>query len=161
MKGVIYKIEINETNIYVGSTTQKLCKRQGNHNVDNNIDFIKCIWVADVEYNSNAELRMVEETYRKKLNGNLNMVKCYITEQDFRESQKEYKKEHYQNNKDKIIEYKKEYRENNKAKIFESNKLYRENNKAKIIEYRENNRDKINAQQRAKRQAKKEMLIKN
>ena len=93
--GVIYKIEINENDIYVGSTTQMLCKRQGQHNsdlkeyqnrklykscIENNIDKIKCIWIADVEYNSNAELRMVEEQYRTELNSNLNTIRCHITE---------------------------------------------------------------------------------
>ena len=121
--GLIYKIELNENDIYIGSTTKKLCRRQGQHNYDlkkkphrklykscieNNITNIKCVWVADVIFNSNAELRMVEETYRKELNGNLNTKKCYSTEEDKKEYDKEYKKE----NKDKI----KKYRENSEKK---------------------------------------------
>ena len=43
--------------------------------IENNITDIKCVWVADVTFNSIAELRMVEETYRKELNGNLNTGK--------------------------------------------------------------------------------------
>ena len=133
MKGQIYKIELNENNIYVGSTTQKLCRRQSEHNhylkrythrklykacIENNIDYIKCIWVADIEYDSIAEVRKIEENYRKSLNGNLNSYRCYIT----KEEKKEYDKEYYQENKDKKSEYNKEYRKQNKIKISEKNK---------------------------------------
>ena len=132
--GVIYKIEISENNIYVGSTTQMLCRRQAEHNRDlkknlkrklyescneNNIDKIKCIWVADVEYNSTAELRMIEEQYRKELNANLNTNKCYTTEQE----RIEIKKEYYENNKDKILEQRTEYRQKNKETINEKKKI--------------------------------------
>tara|TARA_R110002153_G_scaffold21647_1_gene71972 strand:+ start:171 stop:770 length:600 start_codon:yes stop_codon:yes gene_type:complete len=155
MNGMIYKIEINEENIYVGSTTEKLCSRQSKHNyeikrhsqrklyktcIENNIDSIKCIWVADVEYNSIEELRMLEESYRKELNGNLNMIKCYLS----KEEQKEYWKNYREENKDKKDEYHKKYREENKSKI----KEYYEENKSKISEKRkkfyEKNKSKIN-----------------
>tara|TARA_R110000782_G_C14557904_1_gene385845 strand:- start:32 stop:556 length:525 start_codon:yes stop_codon:yes gene_type:complete len=155
--GVIYKIEISENDIYVGSTTQILCKRQSNHNsylkkypkrklykscIENDIDKIKCIWVADVSYNSNEELRMVEEQYRKELNGNLNMVRCHITEEEKLEYQKDYR----ENNKDKLLDLQKEYREKNKNEIIERGKKYYENNKNKITEthkkYYENNKEK-------------------
>ena len=141
--GLIYKIELNENDIYVGSTTKKLCIRQSQHNYDlkkkphlklykscieNNITNIKCVWVADVTFNSNAELRMVEEKYRKELNGNLNSIKCYRSKEEKKERHLEY----YENNKDKKIEY----REKNKDKIKEYLKEYRENNK-------ENNKDKM------------------
>ena len=132
--GVIYKIELNENNIYIGSTTQKLCKRKSAHNInmlqyphrrlyksciENNITKINCIWVADVIFNSIAELRMIEEKYRKELNCNLNTKKCYSTDED----KKKYMKEYYKNNKEKIKEYHKEidrkYYEKNKDKLNE------------------------------------------
>ena len=137
MNGMIYKIEINDENIYVGSTSEKLCSRQSKHNYDkkrypqrklykkcieNNIDSIKCIWVADVEYNSIEERRMIEEDYRKELNGNLNSVKCYISEEEKKENDKKYCKEYRENNKSKISEYDKKYREENKDKINEKHK---------------------------------------
>jgi hypothetical protein len=60
---------------------------------------------------------------------------------------KEYKKEYYENNKDKIKKGKKEYRENNKDKIKEYDKEYKQNNKDKVKEYgkeyRGNNKDKM------------------
>ena len=152
---MIYKIELNKNNIYIGSTTQLLCKRQSCHNsdlkkkphlklykscIENNITNIKCIWIADVEYSSNAELRMIEEKYRKELNGNLNSKKCYISEEEKKIYMKEYNDKFYENNKDTINKQQKEYRENNKDKM----KEYRENNKKKIKEYYEENKDKIN-----------------
>ena len=168
--GLIYKIELTENDIYIGSTTKKLCMRQAHHNYDlkkkphqklykscieNNITVIKCVWVADVTFNSIAELRMVEETYRKELNGNLNMVKCYTSEEDKKKNMKEY----CENNKEYIKDKNKEYRENNKHKkieycennkeyIKEQDKKYREKNKEiikiKKNEYYENNKNKIN-----------------
>ena len=159
MKGIIYKIEINENNIYVGSTTQKLCRRQVNHNCDlktqpqrklykscieNNIKYIKCIWIADIEYDSIAELRMIEENYRKKLIANLNSQRCYTTEEDKKEYQKEYRKQ----NKIELNEKRKEYRKQNKEKINENNKEYYQENKIEITEkrkeYRKQNKEKIN-----------------
>ncbi len=157
--GMIYKIELNENNIYIGSTTKKLCMRQAQHNYDlktkpnlklykscieNNITNIKCIWVADVTFNSIAELRMIEEEYRKKMNADLNMVKCYRSKED----KKEYMKEYCENNKEYIKDKNKEYREKNKDKMKIKKNEYYENNKDKIKEknkeYYEDNKDKIN-----------------
>ena len=155
MKGQIYKIELNENNIYVGSTTAKLCKRQAEHNqrlkkfthrklykscIENNINYINCIWVADIEYDSNAELRKIEEDYRKSLNATLNSYRCYITEED----RKEYKKNRYENNKIEISEKRKEHRKQNKDKINEKNKEYsKEYRKQNKIKIKEKNKEKI------------------
>ena len=54
-------------------------------------------------------------------------------------NKKQYQKEYYEKNKDKI----KEYYEKNKDKIKEVKKEYREKNKDKIKEYYEKNKDKI------------------
>jgi hypothetical protein len=96
-----------------------------------------------------TEARIKEEEYRVKLNANLNMQKCYITEeqkiQDNRDRRKKYCennkekiKEYYQNNKEKI----KEYYENNKEKIKEKDKKYYEKNKDKKLEYLKEYREK-------------------
>ena len=147
--GLIYKIELTENNIYIGSTKQTLCKRQSQHNnalktqphqklykscIENNITNIKCVWVADVTFNNIAELRMVEEKYRKELNANLNTIKCYTSED---------RKEYYKNNKDTINKKQKEYYENNKNKkkeYYEKNKEY---NKEYYEEYNKKNKEKI------------------
>jgi len=99
-----------------------------------------------------------EEYYRIKLNANMNSMKCYTGL-----TTKEYTKEYYENNKEKLLknqneyreknkqnikEYMKEYREKNKEKTKEYMKEYRENHKEKCLktmkEYREKNKDKLN-----------------
>lgn len=57
--------------------------------------------------------------------------------------EKDYQKNYYENNKDRIKEIKKRYRENNKDQIREYQKQYRENNKDKIKDWYDNNKDKI------------------
>ena len=63
--------------------------------------------------------------------------------------EKEYKKNYYQQNKEKIKERTKKYREDNKEKHKEKAKKYREENKEKLKEqakkYREENKEKIRA----------------
>ena len=98
-KGIVYKIEIGDE-LYIGSTEDKLCVRQGKHNydlkkfphrklykacIDNGVDKIKCWWVADIVFNSFDERRAIEETYRKKLNAELNSIRCYITKEEKKE----------------------------------------------------------------------------
>ena len=66
----------------------------------------------------------------------------------YTEHNREYAKQYYLNNKDKVTEYQREYRDNNKEKIAERQRKYREANKEKIAEwkrqYRECNKAKIN-----------------
>ena len=115
MKGYIYKIEFGEY-IYVGSTIQKLCERQKDHNYnlrtekikyklyevarEKNIGEIECILLKQVEFEEVENLRKTEEEYRVKLNANLNVVACYLSE----EGKKEQKKEYREQNRDKINE---------------------------------------------------------
>ena len=65
---------------------------------------------------------------------------------------KKYKKEHYKNNKDKILEKQKIYYENNKDEIINRSRKYYENNKDEINKksrkYYENNKDEINKKQK-------------
>ena len=118
-KGIVYKIELNDE-IYVGSTEEKLCRRQSKHNyeikkypnrklykscIEEGIEKIKCIWVADIEFNSTAEKRAIEEEYRKDLNAKLNSRKCYRTVEEKKIDDKKYREK----NKDRIAEYKKLY----------------------------------------------------
>jgi len=57
------------------------------------------------------------------------------------ENRKEYVKEWYEKNKDRIKEKSKEYREKNKDRIKERDKEYRENNKEYIKEYKIKNKE--------------------
>jgi|TARA_R110000787_G_scaffold45630_1_gene111327 hypothetical protein len=144
--GTIYKIDINDNDIYVGSTSQQLCQRQSNHNsylkcrphqklyklcIENNIDKIKCVWIANIKYESCAELRMIEEKYRTELNANVNMRKCFQTKEERIEQLKKNQKKYNDNHKDKIKETNKKYNENNKDKKREYDK---DRNKNKIYE---------------------------
>jgi len=162
MIGTVYKIEIGE-NIYIGSTTQKLCNRQGLHNFhyrdntkinklykkcrDNNITKIICILLEQKEVEDIDEIRQLEQQYIDELNPSLNSWSAYITEEDKKEKHKEKNKKYYQENKDKLIDKQKEYNKNNKGKIKEKNKKYYENNKNKMLmyvkEYRNNNIYKV------------------
>ena len=67
-----------------------------------------------------TQAHIIEEEFRVKLNANLNMVKCFTTEEEKeeynKEERKEYYKEYYKENKEKKKEYSKEYSENNKEK---------------------------------------------
>ena len=60
-----------------------------------------------------------------------------------REKILERKKQYREQNREKILERKKRYREQNREKIAERKKQYREQNREKIAEYREQNREKI------------------
>ena len=139
-KGIIYKIELDDE-IYIGSTEQKLCVRQSNHNedlkryphrtlykkcIEQGMEYIKLIWVADIEFNSTAEKRAIEEEYRKELNAKLNMYKCYLSKDD----KKEYRKEWYSNHK----EQSKNYYYKHKEKIDKYQNIYRKKHRIKTLE---------------------------
>lgn len=120
-KAIIYKIEF-ENEIYIGSTSKKyLCMRQAEHNnnlknkphqklykkcIENKIDKIKCIWVADIKYDTNDEKRMIEEKYRKEMNATMNSVKCYRSleekKEDWKKNYHKTKSEYNKNRKEKI-----------------------------------------------------------
>ena len=163
-KGIVYKIEL-DNEMYIGSTEQQLCDRQRGHNsdmknsphrklykkcIEQEIETIKCIWVADIEFNSTAEKRAIEEKYRKELNATLNSQRCYTTKKERREDQNANNKIYIEKNKEKLSQYRKKYREKNKDRIAEYqkkyNKEYAEKNKEKITEknkkYYENNKEK-------------------
>jgi DNA mismatch repair ATPase MutL len=78
---------------------------------------------------------------------------------------KEYMKEYYNQNKEKIKEYKKEYYENNKEQIKEKKKEYRENNKEKIKEkgkeYRETHKEQKKEENKKYREENKDDIKKN
>ena len=110
----------------------KRCSKCGEWKVASTVNFYK---KKDGKYGLNSRCKKCSAEYKKQHYEN-NKDKIL-----------EYKKQYYGNNKDKILEYKKQYYENNKDKLTEQHKQYYENNKDKILEhskqYRENNKDKI------------------
>ncbi|GAH18212.1 unnamed protein product [marine sediment metagenome] len=80
------------------------------------------------------------------------------------EYQKEYNKEYYAKNKQKIAEYKKEYYAKNKQKILEREREYRAKNKQKLKDYRKEhyvkNKQKIGEQVKEYRAKNKQKIAK-
>ena len=83
----------------------------------------------------------------------------------FYEDPKQYKKEYYEANREKLAERHKAYFEANKEKVAEQQKAYYEANKEKIAErqkaYREANKDNASEYNKAYREANKEKLAEN
>jgi hypothetical protein len=130
----IYKLWSPEgDDIYIGSTTQKLCDRKAGHNGDfkNNK---KCS--SAILYNKYNDIR-------------IELLECCPC--DNKEELKKKEGEYIRNNEcvNRCIagRTKKEYNEDNKEKIKEQTKEYREKNKEiineKIKEYREKNKEII------------------
>jgi hypothetical protein len=81
---------------------------------------------------SKLQLTIEEEKWRIELGATLNSHCCGtgIEYQD----EKQYKKQHYQDNKEKINEQHKQYYHDNKQNINERVKHYQQNNREKISE---------------------------
>jgi hypothetical protein len=151
----VYKIVLEDGHEYVGSTSdlkQRIrahisdCYNENKtgykyplykHIRNNNLKFDKNNFVVleQVENINKTDARMIEEKYRKQRviqGGNvLNACMAFRTEEEDKEYYKEYSKERYTQNKDKILEKKKQYRIKNREKILEKNKQYRIKNREK------------------------------
>jgi hypothetical protein len=144
--GKIYTIRCRSDNtfIYVGSTTQPLAKRWGEHKPrGNNVKYQNMILYKTINNNwddwyielyeecpcENKEQLCRREGEIIREIGTLNSTIAGRTQ-----------KEYYENNAEKIKEQVRLYRENNKEKKREQEKLYRENNKDK---HNEKSRERI------------------
>lgn len=172
---IFYKIVCISDDIdlcYVGSTAnwkarnhahKSNCNNENSKNYNNNIyksirenggwSNFKMIEIGKKEQLTKREAEQVEEDYRVELKANMNMKKCFRTEEQRQEQIKEY----YQNNKEKRKEQWRKYYQNNKKqheKYKERQRKYHEDNKDKINErhrkYYEKNKDKINERRREK-----------
>ena len=104
------------------------------------------------DYNSKAKQMYYCHLYKHINENNASFDKqelelCTFYHDKINQNNKEYRKEYYQNNKDKICQRQKKYRLDNKDRIFQYDKEYRENNKERIYqrdkEYYQNNKEKI------------------
>jgi len=163
---VIYKLKHNEdyddTNIYVGSTTnfknrknqhKNACYNEKNKNYNMFIyQYIRdnggweqwvMIPIEQQPCNSKKELEIRERYHIDLLRPSLNKQLPTRT-----------KKEYYDTNKEKLLEKHKEYYETNKEKLFEKHKEYyknwREANKEKSKQYREANKEILNEKKKEK-----------
>ena len=136
----IYKITNDTTDlVYYGSTTDSLNTRFRNHKNDNRLNHTltskqifesgeaKIELVECFEYESKEKLLWRERYYIENFPC-VNITIPIRTEEEL----KIYKKEHYQENKNKIIEKQKIYNEENKEKIYKQKKVYREANSKDI-----------------------------
>ena len=145
--GKIYKIKCNVTGqIYIGSTCEKtLARRLSGHVRDykkhlngkyHNVSSFKVlengnyyiVLLESVNCANNDELKAKE---RFHIENNICVNKCIPGR-----TRKEYMKEHYQSNKEKIQKYQKEYTIANKEKILEHQKEHYQTNKEKIQKYK-------------------------
>ena len=163
-RGMIYTIRCysDDTIIYVGSTINTLIKRFDGHKKSckagvSGISLYKHIenndwsdWYIELyeiyPCNNKMELNRREGEVIREI-GTINKNIAGRTH-------KEYKKEYYEQNADKIKEKSKEYYEQNADKYKEYNKEYREQNADKnkeyFKEYREQNKEKISLYKREK-----------
>ena len=184
-KCIIYKIVCNDFNIkdlYVGHTTD-LIKRRSVHkytcNNDNlkhhNLKIYKVIrenggwenWSVIVIENFNTckdseDARMRERYWFENLSANMNTVRPQISDDELKQSAREYSqasyinnkeeklnksKQYYYDNKEKVSLYQKEYYNKKKEEISdytkEYMKKYRLENKDKLKQYRESIKDRM------------------
>lgn len=142
----IYKIVDNTNgNIYVGSCNDKY-KRKSRHKIqkdcsskiiidNNDWDFII---IEECEESIRYDR---EQYYMNRLDNVINERKAKIF------NYTDYKKDHYDKNKERYSEYKKKYRKKNNEKILIKEQIWRDNNKNEIKRKNKNwndkNRDKI------------------
>jgi len=169
---IIYKIVCNDltiNDVYVGHTTNFIKRKSYHkyHSLDDNLKLYKnirdnggwsCFSMIELEkykcVDAN-EARARERYWYEVLNANLNSKKPLISEYEIIEYNKEYQKEYWVKNKNKLKTYKDIYMKENKEKKKEYDKIYREKNQEKIKKRREANNDEINKKQRQKRLEKK------
>ena len=154
--GKIYKLYSNEgPEVYIGSTTQKLCQRKAKHKSEKNcsskILFEKYeeVIIELIEYfpcNNKEELNK-REGMHIRMTDCINKIIAGRTRKEYIEDNKEHikeqQKEYYQENAEHIKEQQKEYYQDNSEYFKEKNKKYREDNpeycKKYNKEYREDN----------------------
>jgi len=186
-KGKVYEIRQNDVDdsseCYVGSTCRELNVRLINHrscanklinieqNTDNNIGMRlyhlmnehghEQFYITSLEEypcDNSDQLRAREEYWRKKLNAQWNMKRCFRSKED----RKEQKKETYYRHKEKINQRKRQNRleetDEDKEQRKAERREYYENNKERIIELRKARRLE---QHEAQKQKQRERYAKN
>ena len=155
---IFYKIVCLNDDIelcYVGSTAnwierqrshKSVCNNENNKLYNSNIYKIirenggwanfKMVQVGTREQLTKRQAEAIEDEYRVELKANMNTIRCYRSEEQIKEENKQFCKKRYENNKEYYLKTNKIYRENNKEKITEQRKEYRENNKEAIAEHR-------------------------
>lgn len=166
---IFYKIVCLDNSVdlcYVGSTAnwkarnhnhKSKCNNENSKAYNNKIyeiiranggwENFKMIQLGTREQLTKREAEQIEEEYRVELKANMNTRRCFLTEEQIKEYNKQQRQKWYEENKDKIKEHQQKYYEENKDKILEYHQKYHEKNKTKIKEYkqkyRQDNKDKF------------------
>ena len=159
----IYKIVCDDLPdfIYIGSTCNMVQRKY--HHKSNSKDKPQKLYTTIRESGGWDNWRMVlveelgdvskneafirEEHYRVEFQANLNMFRCYITEEQVKENKKKYREDNRENTKEYNKEYNKKYYEEKKEcykKYYEENKEHiKEKGKKHYKKYYENNKVKF------------------
>ena len=170
--GKIYSIRSHQTSdIYIGSTTQQLCRRFTNHKahykqwLNGQISYTTSFsileyddayieLIEETEFKSKDELRQREGHYIRNTN-------C-VNKQVAGRSKQEWDKQFYENNKKQIIIKQQHYYTANIEKVKEYKKKYAEKNKEtlkiKQQEYYKANKERMDANSKKYRDKIKETL---
>ena len=163
---MIYSIRSPATErYYIGSTTQKLCKRFSDHNINYKAYLkgtggfttsFKILELGDAYIELLEEINCDNRNQLEKREGELirehknNCVNKYIagrTQKEYREAHIDKKIQYRIDNKDKIKQQSKQYRIDNIEIITKNNKQYYNDNKESISiqskQYYKDNKDKI------------------
>ena len=169
---IIYKIEhiVKEDLIYVGHTTnwdrrkyshKQRCLKENNskHNLklyqmmrgNGGWEMFRMIEIEKYPCNDKREAEKRECEVMKKLKASLNTMNSYVSNEEKKESRKEYEKRNKEKNQGRLKDYNNNYYQNNKSTIKENVKIYSEINKGKIKEYQkeyiEKKKEKLNEYQ--------------
>ena len=136
-----YKIVCLDNSVelcYVGSTVNWKARNHQHKNDCNNVNGkgynskkyqiirdnggwcnFKMIEIGKKEQLTKRQADQVEEEYRQELKANMNAIRCYTTEEQKREQQKEIYKNYRDQNKAKILDYRQNYYKENRDLIIE------------------------------------------
>ena len=165
----IYVIWSPSTDLmYIGSTTQKLCSRLSGHKRNyksykngkyHNVTSFQILEYEDARIElitecpceNREQLRQIEAGFIRDLDC---VNKCIPGRT---------KKQHYQDNKEKIKKHNKHYYQDNREKFLEQAKIYHQDNREKIIKYKkqkyQDNREKFLEQNKNYYQANKQKIL--
>lgn len=141
MSYYIYKIYCEDLPdfIYIGSTKafrQRKALHKSKVNNQNDVKLYKIIrenggwdnWnmviIEECKDFTFIQARIKEEEWREKLKANMNTLRCYITEEQHKQYNRDFSKKYREENKEQVKEYNKKYKEENKEKEKEYNKKY-------------------------------------
>jgi len=140
----VYTIEVNGL-FYVGSCKDEI-KRKYQHDSDiktSNYKLYVAIRANNNEYTftvhhyfegTDEELRQEEQLLMDELQPELNEIRAFNSDDDYKEYHSYYSTNYYQENRIELLQNQKLYYENNKQFVLDYHKKYNDLNKAKISE---------------------------